>query len=77
MPVFDYKCTDCAKTYDIYHKVREVVEDILCPTCGSKSYKKLISVPTVSVSGSSSSSVGSDLPPCGVQGGCRNGNCSI
>jgi len=47
MPVYDYRCAECSATYDIYHKVREVTEDVICPVCGSKSYKKLMSVPTV------------------------------
>ncbi|MBM4170041.1 MAG: zinc ribbon domain-containing protein [Ignavibacteria bacterium] len=76
MPIFDYVCGECGTTYDIYHKVREVAEDILCPSCGSTRYKKLISAPAVSIGGKStspsSSSCSTDFGGC-----CGGGSCGI
>ena len=50
MPIFDYECLKCGKAYDVYHKTREEIEEIICPSCGSRKYKKLISLPIVSTS---------------------------
>lgn len=45
MPIFEYKCLDCNRVYEVFHKVREILEDVFCPACGSKNHKKLLSVP--------------------------------
>jgi putative FmdB family regulatory protein len=75
MPVFDYSCSECGKPYDIYHKVREVAEDVICPHCGSAKHKKLFSAATVSIGGSASSSRSG--PPCEMGGGCCGGACGL
>jgi len=72
MPVFDYKCEKCNARYDVYHKVREVVEDVVCPACGSKSHKKLMSVPAAPItaeSGSRCEDGACDSGGCGCGGG--------
>ncbi len=74
MPVYDYKCSDCRGTYDVFHKGHEIIEDIVCPCCGSKNYKKLMSVPVVSMGSNSSSNIESGS--CGA-GGCCGGGCNI
>lgn len=74
MPVFDYNCSACGKTYDVYHKVREVSEDVVCPHCGSTEHKKLFSTASVSMGGSSSHS---SQPPCEMGGGCCGGACGL
>ena len=73
MPVFDYSCSECGKTYDVYHKLREVVEDVVCPHCGSAEHKKLFSAASVSMGGSSSAS----QPSCEMGGGCCGGACGL
>lgn len=75
MPVFDYVCAECGTTYDIYHKVREVTEDILCPSCGSIRHKKLISAPAISVGGKSSSVPASSCSTDFGGGCCGGGSC--
>ena len=75
MPIFDYQCGDCGKIYDVFHKGKELVEDIVCPSCGALDYKKLISAPMVSI-GSSSSPEGSCSPSCDT-GTCCGGSCGI
>jgi putative FmdB family regulatory protein len=76
MPVYDYRCTDCDRTYDVFHKGREVAEDVVCPSCGSLHHKKLMSVPIVSIASTSS---GSDCPAgcSGENGGCCGGSCGL
>jgi len=51
MPIYDYQCKECGETYDIFHKVREIVEDVLCPSCGSGEHTRLLSAPTFSMKG--------------------------
>jgi putative FmdB family regulatory protein len=75
MPVYDYRCTDCNKTYDVFHKGKEVVEDVVCPSCGSTRHKKLMSVPVVSMGSSSSASDYSGDSSC--DSGCCGGACGI
>jgi putative FmdB family regulatory protein len=72
MPIFDYQCDGCGKIYDVYHKTKELAEDIVCPTCGATSYKKLISAPMVSMG----SSRASESPSCET-GSCCGGSCGL
>lgn len=51
MPIYDYRCSDCGKTYDVFHKVREVKEDVVCPHCHSSAHLRLISAPSIRVKG--------------------------
>ncbi len=71
MPVFDYQCTKCNSTYDVFHKTREVEEDVVCPSCGSKEHKRLISAPAVSMGHHRESY------PSGGGCGCGGGQCGI
>ena len=71
MPIYDYMCNACGTTYDIYHKVREVTEDVICPSCGSAQHTRLISAPSISMGGKQP-----EAPSCG-DGSCCGGNCSL
>jgi putative FmdB family regulatory protein len=73
MPVFDYQCTDCGKNYDVYHKVREIKEDVICPSCGSVKHKKLMSVTSVSMGAKSDYAP----PSCPSGGCCSGGSCDF
>ena len=70
MPIYEYRCAACGATYDVYHRGRELVEDIVCPSCRSTSYKKLMSATTVAMK--DSSPVGPP-PSCDSGGGCCGG----
>lgn len=74
MPVFDYQCNDCGKLYDVYHKGKELVEDIVCPSCGGTGYKKMMSAPMVSMG--SSSAPDNSSSSCDT-GSCCGGSCGI
>jgi putative FmdB family regulatory protein len=71
MPIYDYQCSDCRKTYDVFHKVREVEADIVCPSCSSTKHVRLISAPSISTKGRSE-----PAPPCG-DASCCGGSCSL
>ena len=71
MPIYDYRCDECGKPYDVYHKVKEVAEDIVCPSCGSARHTRLISAPSFSMGGKQS-----EVPSCS-DGSCCGGACSL
>jgi putative FmdB family regulatory protein len=76
MPIYDYRCDDCGRTYDVFHKVREVEEDILCPSCGSAVHTRLIGAPSFSMSGKSAGPLRDGRPSC-ADGSCCGGTCSL
>ncbi len=75
MPIYDYRCNECGSTYDIFHKVREVAEDVVCPSCGSTKHTRLISAPSFSMNGKSSHA-SNEAPPC-ADGSCCGGSCGL
>ncbi|MFH1195780.1 MAG: zinc ribbon domain-containing protein [bacterium] len=80
MPVFEYKCNDCGKKFDILHKSSANLSEVICPACQSKNSKKLLSSFSASTSsagfdGGSSCSDGSCSVPS--YGGCANGMCGL
>ena len=77
MPIYDYRCTDCGSIYDIYHKTRELAEDVICPSCGSAKHHRLMSIPAAAVTNSGSSASASAAPSCDSGGGCCGGSCGI
>lgn len=66
MPIFEYRCNDCNKKFDILHKSSVKPEDIICPSCGSVSNKKLFSAFSAKSTGEVSAAFG----------GCENGACA-
>ena len=78
MPIFEYKCTECNSNYDVFHKTKEKEEDIVCPSCSSKSHVKLMSAfSSVMSSGSSSGCEGGSCGMPSFSGGCANGICGL
>lgn len=75
MPVYDYRCTQCGMSYDVYHKGKEKVEDVVCPSCSSREHKRLMSVASVAVGGSSGTGAASHA--CEMGGECCGGGCSM
>jgi putative FmdB family regulatory protein len=73
MPIYDYQCSSCGKTYDVFHKVREVEEDIVCPECSSTKHVRLISAPSFSMKGTSAA----DPAPSCADGSCCGGSCGV
>jgi putative FmdB family regulatory protein len=73
MPIYDYRCDDCGSTYDILHKVREVAEDVICPSCNSTKHTRLISAPSIRMNTSSTKTT-SEAPAPGC---CMGGACGL
>lgn len=44
MPIFEYKCNECAKEFEIIQLAGRK-EEVKCPDCGCADVKKLISAP--------------------------------
>ncbi|MCZ7556970.1 MAG: zinc ribbon domain-containing protein [Bacteroidia bacterium] len=81
MPIFEYRCNDCANTFDILHKGAENQDLIQCPECHSKNAVKKFSTFAASVGSTASSfDAGCATGSCGVPsygGGCANGMCGL
>jgi putative FmdB family regulatory protein len=78
MPIYDYKCAECGSIYDVFHKVREVAEDVVCPSCGSQKHTKMMSAPNLSISSGSPSNCCAEGTSCGMEsGGCAGGMCGL
>ena len=44
MPIYEYKCEKCGKTYELLRSISAEDKDIICPKCSAKKKaKKLIS----------------------------------
>lgn len=77
MPTYDYRCNECGSTYDVFHKVREIEEDVVCPTCGSAKHTRLLSAPNVAVGGGRTSMDFSSDSSCDTGGCCGGGSCGV
>lgn len=79
MPVFEYRCGDCGKKYEILHKSSSSSEGVNCPDCSSANSKKLFSTfssaadGTYSFAESKKSSSPQPAPSCA----CGPGGCGI
>lgn len=76
MPTYEYKCAECSTGYDIFHKVREVADDVICPSCGSLKHTRLMSVTSMAMAGSTSSTFADASSSC-ESGSCCGGSCAI
>ena len=68
MPVYEYRCPDCASTYEKLVRLSESSDEAACPSCGGRG-KKLLSV------FASLSRGGSDMSVPAAGGGCCGGGC--
>ncbi|MFA6541569.1 MAG: zinc ribbon domain-containing protein [Bacteroidota bacterium] len=78
MPTYEYICKECSAKYDVFHKVREIEEDVVCPSCGSAEHRKVMSVTMMSMGGDSySSSYDSSSSSSCESGSCCGGSCGV
>lgn len=79
MPIYDYRCDDCKQRYEVYHKVREEADEIVCPACSSRKATRLMSIPAAPVISAGSSSGECYGGACGGApgGGCAGGACGL
>lgn len=43
MPIFEYRCNDCGKKFEIFFKSMRESENVKCPECNSENIGKLFS----------------------------------
>ena len=74
MPIYEYRCRECAATYEVLHLGRETAADVVCPSCGSHQATRLISAPAGVAIKQESECSPSD---CRAGGGCCGGDCGL
>ena len=62
MPIYEFKCQDCRKNFEIICSVATPAGEVVCPRCGSSKTKKTISASNFRLSSSVSI-------PGGMEGG--------
>jgi putative FmdB family regulatory protein len=79
MPIFEYKCSDCGRAYDVLHKGAENPDIVQCPSCASRSYVKKFSSFSASTGSTASASSSCESGNCGVPsyGSCASGMCGL
>ena len=43
MPIYEYECKKCGKTFEIYQRITETSKDVKCPVCGEPDPQRKIS----------------------------------
>lgn len=79
MPIYEFKCRNCGRVFEVFFQSRENYSLPRCPECESLTTEKIFS-PPARVWKESPSSKGStccgrsercDTPPCSITGSCR------
>jgi putative FmdB family regulatory protein len=77
MPLYEYACRSCTRSFEEIRKYEERLSAPACPECGSPETVLRLSVPGFVGAGSAGRS--GDLAPCGMPaseaGGCCGGQC--
>ena len=73
MPLYEYRCNDCAATFEILRPMAERTVDALCPSCESRNSMPLLSV--TAAGGREWSSGTSSEPLTSGGAGCCGGSC--
>jgi len=69
MPLYEYKCNDCKKIFEVLHRSSSNLEKVECPECKSENYTKLFSAFAPSVKGEPSMTFNDTT--------CSNGTCCM
>ena len=51
MPIYEYKCSSCSHSDDLFLKLSEAVTKI-CPACNKETFEKKVSAPAFKLNGS-------------------------
>ena len=43
MPIFEFVCSECGRSFEELVRSATVIEEVICPSCGSSDTKKQIS----------------------------------
>lgn len=72
MPIFEYRCKECGRKFEIFLKSLNLLDEIKCPKCNSVNTEKLFS--TFSSIGNASST--EDIPCCCNTNAKQNDYCT-
>lgn len=72
MPLYEYYCNDCRRTFEALRSMREADEAIVCEHCQSRRTARVLSVVFVSSGGKASEFGGGG--GCGCGGHCACGH---
>ena len=73
MPMYEYRCADCAVTYEVLRPMNQRNLSAVCPNCESRASMPLIS--QIASSGREWTSGTTSQLPSGGGGGCCGGGC--
>ena len=73
MPVYEYRCADCSKKFDVFTPQRMALEGVACRHCHGTNVTKMVSV-FASVGAEASDSF-AEAPQASSGGGCCGGSC--
>jgi len=73
MPIYEYKCQECGKVFEVFFRSLHQEIDISCSHCNSKNLKKIFSTPSAVTVGDSASK---GLTCCGRTERCSTPPCS-
>jgi len=74
LPVYEYRCGDCDKKFELFTPQRMSTEGVVCRTCHSGNVRKLVST-FARVGGGDSEMSAGDAEPMSTGGGCCGGSC--
>ena len=69
MPIYEYKCSKCKRSFSVLQKTGTSEKDTVCPDCGSNTVKKLLSAFSCSAAGGDTFSPSASGRACGGGGG--------
>lgn len=72
MPLYEYRCADCAERFERLASFEAADKQVVCPHCGGTHARRLISV-FASFSPTSEPRAGASSGGCGCGGACSCG----
>ena len=55
MPLYEYRCGNCGKVFEILRRIKDADSDLECPDCCSKKVERILSTFAAGACGSSGS----------------------
>ena len=66
MPLYEFQCTACNRTFEELVRAISVVVEVKCPNCGSHQVRRKVSTFASKVSGGGASAAASSCAPSGT-----------
>ncbi len=44
MPIYEYECPNCGRRFELRRGVRDSDNEVICPKCGSRQPRRVLSV---------------------------------